>query len=109
MTANELRSVFKAQKQWWENNTKISIVLLKSSVPISDVVADKVFGMSKNEVKTYWIQIVFRGKAATPKHFDSEEALIAHISRTPGTIGVVSAEAETGSLKTIMIDGNEIW
>ena len=109
MDAGELRSVFMAQQQWWSGDTKISIVLLKSSVPISEVVADKVFDMSPNDVKTYWIQIVFRGKAKTPKHFDSEDALIAYVARTPGAIGVVSAEADTESLKVIEIDGNAVW
>ncbi|MEM8486381.1 MAG: hypothetical protein AAF564_12590 [Bacteroidota bacterium] len=106
---SELRSVFKAQQQWWDGDTKIAIVLLKSSVPISKVIADKVFGMSPHDVKTYWIQIVFRGKAKTPKHFDSEDALIAYIARTPGAIGVVSATAETEDLKTILVEGKEEW
>ena len=109
LDSKELSSIFKAQTQWWENDTKILISLLKSTVPVSDVVADKVFGMSKNEVKKYWIQIVFRGKAATPKHFDSEEALISYIANTPGAIGVVSAEANTESLKVIAVDGEEVW
>ncbi len=109
MDASELRSVFMAQRQWWGGDTKISIVLLKSSVPISEVVADKVFDMSPNDVKTYWIQIVFRGKAKTPKHFDSEDALIAYVARTPGAIGVVSAEADTAALKVIEVDGKSVW
>ena len=109
LETKELRSIFKAQKQWWDNDTKISIVLLKSSVPISGTIADKVFAMTKNEVKTYWIQIVFRGKAATPKHFDSEDAVIDYIESTPGAIGVVSAETDTGSLKVIQVDGKDAW
>lgn len=109
LSEGELRSIFKAQKQWWSGDTKISIVLLKSSVPISQVVAEKVFGMSVKEVKTYWIQIVFRGKAKTPKHFDSEDALIAYIADTPGAIGVVSASANVEALKTIKIGEKEVW
>lgn len=109
MDDGELRSVFKAQKQWWENDTRISIVLLKSSVPISETIAEKVFGMTQNEVKRYWIQIVFRGKAATPKHLDSEDAVIAYVADTPGAIGVVSAEASTGSLKVIKVNGQDAW
>ena len=109
LSLNEARSIFKAQQQWWKSNTKISIVLLKSEVPISGAVAEKIFGMSKSEVKTYWIQIVFRGKASTPKHFDSESALIAYIAQTPGAVGVVSAEADVGELKVIEVDGNQIW
>lgn len=109
LDSKELRSIFKAQKQWWDNDTKISIVLLKSSVPISETIAEKVFAMTKNEVKTYWIQIVFRGKAATPKHFDSEDAVIAYIESTPGAIGVVSADTNAGSLKIIEVDGKGVW
>ena len=109
LDSKELRSIFKAQKQWWDNDTKISIVLLKSSVPISGTIADKVFAMTKNEVKTYWIQIVFRGKAATPKHLDSEGAVVDYVASTPGAIGVVSADTDIGSLKIIPVDGKEVW
>lgn len=109
LSFNELQTVFKAQRQWWENDTKISIALLKSFVPVSEAIADKVFGMTQNEVKTYWIQIVFRGKAATPKHFASEAAVISYLEATPGAIGVVSAEIDVGDLKTIAIEGKEAW
>lgn len=109
LKSQDVKSIFKAQKKWWDNNTKISIALVKSSSPLADIVASKIFEMSVTDVKKYWVQIVFQGKASTPKHFDTEDEIITYIAQTPGSIGVVSANTKTSQVKMIEVDGRLSW
>jgi ABC-type phosphate transport system substrate-binding protein len=102
----QLRSVLKGEKQRWEDGTKVVIALMKTNTPIGRNTGEKIYNMSENELKKYWLALVFQGKAEAPTFFNSESELEAYVSQTPGAIGVISG-AKSNSTKTVTVEGKE--
>lgn len=50
-----------------------------------------VVGLTESRVQSYWAQMRFTGRKKPPREFGSTEALLTHISNTPGSVGYVSA------------------
>jgi len=63
--------------------------------------------MSGDELQRYFLLLVFQGKARAPNFFDSTDDLEAFVAKTPGAIGVLD-QATDSSVKTVLIDGNEL-
>lgn len=106
---DKVRDIFKAQNQRWGNGTKITLAMVKSSNPLAEVVADKVYGMDIDGVKKYWVQIVFRGKASTPKYFDTEDEVKHYVAQTPGAIGIVGSGPLNSPTRIVQVDGKRSW
>ena len=104
LNLQDLRSIFKAEKTWWQGNTKISIALLSTTSETAPIIAEKIFEMKLNDVKKYWMQIVFQGKANPPKYFSSSEELIEYVEETPGAIGILDATSVSDSARVIRVD-----
>jgi hypothetical protein len=102
----ELVAVMRGEKQRWDDGTRISIALMKSSTPSGEATSKKVYGMSGDEVNKYWLALVFQGKAKAPVFFNTATELESYISQTPGAIGIVEESTDVKS-KTVMIDGKK--
>ena len=106
ITHSELVAVMRGEKQRWNDGTRISIALMKSSTSTGEATSKKIYGMSGDEVNKYWLALVFQGKAKAPVFFNSAGDLEIYISQTPGAIGVVEEAPEIRS-KPVMIDGKK--
>jgi len=106
ITHSELLAVMKGEKQRWNDGTRISIALMKSSTTTGEATSKKIYGMSGDEVNKYWLALVFQGKAKAPVFFNTATELETYISQTPGAIGIIE---ESGDVKTkpVMIDGKK--
>src|SRR5205085_9826281 len=51
----ELKSVLMGEKQRWSNGKKVVIVLMKTSTPLGVIVSKKIYDMSGDEVKGFWL------------------------------------------------------
>lgn len=100
----QVKKVFRGEQQRWEGGKKVAIALMKNSHPTGNHTASKLYDMSGNELKKYWLSLVFQGNVSAPEFFSSEDALVNYVKTTPGAIGIVSAEATDGA-KTIHIEG----
>ena len=102
----ELLAVMKGEKQRWDDGTRISIALMKSSTPTGEETSKKVYGMSGDEVNKFWLALVFQGKAKAPVFFNTASELEAYISQTPGAIGIIE---ESGDIKSkfVTIEGKK--
>ncbi|MEO8087827.1 MAG: hypothetical protein ABI763_13465 [Bacteroidota bacterium] len=106
ITHTELLAVMKGEKQRWNDGTRISIALMKSSTTTGEVTSEKIYGMSGDEVNKFWLALVFQGKAKAPVFFNSAADLETYISQTPGGIGVVDDTPEVKS-KPMLVDGKK--
>ncbi|MEX0965865.1 MAG: hypothetical protein WD077_01395 [Bacteroidia bacterium] len=102
----EFIRIIRGEKQRWDDGTKVSIALMKTSHPTGQLTAERIYAMSGNELNKYWLSVVFQGKAKAPNFFNSEPELINYVSTTPGAIGIVSAGTE-GNFKILTITGTE--
>jgi hypothetical protein len=108
MKLSELRSVLMGEKQRWRNGNKIQIALMKTNTPVGKSTCEKIYDMSADELKKFWLALVFQGKADAPAFFNTESELQAFILENPGAIGVVAEPtATTPDMQVILIDGKK--
>jgi hypothetical protein len=107
MKMSELKSVLMGEKQRWSNGIKVVIVLMKTSTPVGTLVSKKVYDMSGDEVKGFWLKISFAGKGDAPKFCNTVEELLTYVSENPGAIGVLDKMTDTHDVKVVSVDGKK--
>lgn len=105
MKMSELKSVLKGERQRWDDGTKVSIFIMKTTTPLGKATCEKVYNMNGNRVKTFWLQLSFSGKADAPTFCNSVEDLESYVSQNPGSIGILDKGSGSTDTKTITIDG----
>lgn len=105
MQQAELRSIFKGERQRWRNGNKIMIALMKTNTPVGRYTCEKIYDMSPDELKKFWLALVFQGKADPPAFFNTVEELQAFVSQNPGAIGIIDQPVATSGVQVVLIDG----
>jgi hypothetical protein len=105
MRFSELVSVLKGEKQRWNDGTKVTIYIMKTTTPIGQSTCKKIYKWSADKVKRYWLELSFSGKADAPTFCNTVEELESYVSQNPGAIGIVDRNSTTNGVKTILIDG----
>src|SRR5690348_5305973 len=103
----ELKSVMMGERQRWKNGDKIKIALMKTSTQIGDFTCKKVYDMNEDELKKFWLALVFQGKADPPVFFNSETELKNFVSENEGAIGIVNVAADNPDIRVVAIDGRK--
>lgn len=107
MKLSELKSIFLGEKQRWKNGTKIVIALMKTNTTAGKSVCDKVYDMSGDEVKKFWLALVFQGKAEAPVFFNTIGDLQTYVSENPGSIGIIDQAPSVTGVQVVSIDGKK--
>lgn len=107
MKQAELKSIFFGEKQRWKNGNKIVIALMKTNTPVGKNVCDKVYDMSGDEVKKFWLALVFQGKAEAPVFFNTISDLQTYVSENPGAIGIIDQAPSVTGIQVVSIDGKK--
>ena len=102
----ELMAVMKGEKQRWNDGTKISIALMKTSTQVGEATSKKIYGMTGDELNKFWLALVFQGKAKAPMFFSSTIELETYVQITPGAIGIIEESGQV-KLKPISVDGKK--
>src|SRR5258706_2379913 len=88
----ELRKVLLADRQFWNNNLRVTLLIRAPVARERDVILKKVYQMTEPQFRQYWIGKVFLAEATTgPKVVISNQAATELVASTPGCIGVVDA------------------
>jgi hypothetical protein len=105
MKMAELKSVLKGEKQRWSDGTKVSIALMKTTTPVGQTTCQKVYNMSGDKVKRFWLGLSFSGKADAPTFCNSVAELESFVAQNPGAIGILDKVSAVTGIKTIVVDG----
>ncbi|MCC8539405.1 substrate-binding domain-containing protein [Xanthomonas codiaei] len=62
----------------------------------------KVASRDAAQLKSYWSQLMFTGKAQRPKRVSGDDAVKKAVAATPGAIGYISAGAVDASVKVVL-------
>ncbi len=100
----QLQAVLKGEKLRWNDGSRVSIALMKTTTPVGNNTCEKLYNMSGNELNKYFLALVFQGKVKAPTFFNSIGELEAYVAQTPGAIGVLP-ESKESLLKIIIVDG----
>jgi ABC-type phosphate transport system substrate-binding protein len=105
LTFKELRSVFRGEKQRWDNGTKVMIALIKTNNTLGEAISQKIYDMKPDALNKYWLALVFQGRTSAPYFFNSVSELQTFVAQNPGAIGVIEQPVSTAEIKTVVIDG----
>jgi hypothetical protein len=103
----ELKSIFKGEKQRWRDGNKITIALMKTNTPAGAYTCKKVYDMTGDDVKKYWLALVFQGKAEGPQFFNSVTELESFVADNPGAIGIIDQSQGSADAHVVLIDGKK--
>jgi hypothetical protein len=107
MKQAELKSIFMGEKQRWRDGKKIVIALMKTNTAAGKNVCDKVYDMSGDELKKFWLALVFQGKSDAPVFFNTISELQAYVSENPGAIGIIDQAPSMTGIQVVSIDGKK--
>ena len=106
LTFPELVKVCKGQTSRWPDGKPVSLVTRDPAAPEMKVVLEKVYGMSKEEVKAA-VASANHGRADHPAVIvlDSDEAVVKRVESTPGAVGLVDVYSISGRVTVLKVGG----
>lgn len=104
---SELKSILMGEKQRWRNGNKITIALLKTNTPAGADICKKIYDMSSDDLKKYWLALVFEGKADAPAFFNTASEIENFVSENPGAIGIIDHPQTAADTHIVLIDGKK--
>lgn len=102
---SELKSVLMGERQRWANGKKVLIALMKTNTPVGKSTSEKIYNMSADELKKFWLALVFQGKADAPTFFNTVPELQAFVADNPGAIGIIDMSQASYAAQVILVDG----
>jgi ABC-type phosphate transport system substrate-binding protein len=106
VSQTELERIFRLRQQRWEDGDRIYLVMQEEGSFPKKLVLDKIYRMSSDELKRYWLTMIYRGEMTSfPKTFSSDESVVSFVSRVPNAIGFVETSRATEAVKVLRIEG----
>jgi ABC-type phosphate transport system substrate-binding protein len=106
MTLAELAKICKGQTSRWPDGKPVSFITRDPAAPEMKLVLDKVYGMSKDEVKAVIVS-ANHGRADHPAIIvvESDEAVVKRVGATPGAVGFVDVYSIGGGVTVLKVGG----
>ena len=98
-----VRMAFLKKVATWRNDTTIRPAQLSRRFPLRDRFTREVLKKTPIQLRSYWNQQVFSGKAVPPPEFHSEAAVISYVLANRGAIGYLPASANPRGAKVIRL------
>lgn len=106
LTFREVRNVFLGERQFWNSQLRVVLLMRAPVAPERDVVLRTIYEMSEAQFRQYWISKVFRADVSTgPKIVYSTEMASELVTAIPGAVAFVDASQIPKGLKVLKIDG----
>ena len=106
LSMNQLRRIFLADQQFWPDKSRITLLVGAPGAAERNLVLDRIYQMSENEFRQYWIAKIFRAEVPSgPKIVLSANMALELVTAIPGSITSIPAEEIDPSVKVLSIDG----
>src|SRR5271170_2028800 len=102
ISAGELKSVFMAERTSLRNGSHVEPVFERAG-PAHEIFLREFLGESDESLQSHYGALVFTGRSAMPKSFNSDAEVLAYVAKTRGAIGYVSASASADGVKILAI------
>jgi hypothetical protein len=106
ITFPELVKVCKGQTSHWPDGRPVSFITRDPAAPEMKLLLEKVYGMSKDEVKAT-IASANHGRAnhAAIVVVESDEAVVKKVESLPGAVGLVDVYSISGGVTVLKVGG----
>lgn len=98
-----LADAFLKKTTRWQDGAPIAAVDQLATAPSRQQFSMHVVRRSVFAVKSYWQQRIFSGRGVPPPELVSDDAVIRYVRSHPGSVGYVSSEAETNTVKVLTL------
>lgn len=106
LSLRELSRLFKQEKQYWEDNSPVYLIMQEDGTPEKDLFVSKVFKMRPNELKRFWLTKMINGEILSfPKTLSSNDAIKRFVSQIPSAIAYINVRFVDETVKVLAIDG----
>lgn len=106
VTFAELRKIMLGDRQFWSSGQKVTLIVAEPVDPGRSVLLERVYKMSEQQFRQFWVARVFRGEVAEgPKVVISSEGVIEMVSVLAGSIAFVDSDDVPSGVKVLRIDG----
>jgi hypothetical protein len=106
LTLAEVRKVFLGERQYWNANIPVVLLIRAPVARERDVVLKTIYQMSESQFKQYWIAKIFRAESATaPKVVYSNDMANELATAIPGAIAFIDVREVRPGTKVIRVDG----
>lgn len=89
MSQKELIEVFRGQKNYWESNESVLLILPSDKHQGAKLASTTLYNMTIAEMQKFWLAMVFQGRSNPPVFELSNEGILQLVSTTPGAIGIL--------------------
>jgi ABC-type phosphate transport system substrate-binding protein len=106
LSFQELRSIFLADRQFWPDRTRITLLVRAPQSDERTFILDRIYQMSEAQFRHYWIAKMFRAEVPRgPKIVFSTGMALDLVVAIPGSISFARVDAVSDDVKVIRIDG----
>jgi hypothetical protein len=99
-----LSSLFLKQVTRWDDGEASRPVDLKSDSATRRRFSERVLNRSVAAVKNYWQQRIFSGGGVPPPELESDQAVLAYVTKHRGAVGYVSSLTDIGKARSIRLE-----
>ena len=96
----ELNRIYERRRRFWSNGTRIVPINLSAEHPVRLQFSRLIFDKLPRDMQDYWNTRYFQG-VSPPYVLASEDAVLAFVASTPGSIGYVPARILNGKVKVL--------
>jgi len=107
ISAQDLAQIFLGKKTLWPSGKRIVPVLLDTETEAGRHFLMGYVKKTESQYRSYWKRRLYSGGGAVPKTLASSAAVSAYVATTPGAIGVIEAEAATGTVKAVVVTSED--
>lgn len=104
LTREQLSRLFLKKATSWEGGGTVAPVDQTESSPVRVAFSKVVHKKTVGEVKSYWQQQIFSGRAVPPLVKASDAQVVAFVEGNAQAVGYVTADAPTGSAKVVRVE-----
>jgi len=106
VTFDELRRLVLGDRQFWNSNLRVTLLLRAPVARERDVVLKKIYQMTESQYRQYWIGKVFRAEStAGPKAVYSSSMAITLVGSIPGALTFIDVAEVPRDLKILRVNG----
>ena len=105
LTMAQLRRVFLAEQQFWDDDSRITLLVRAPGAYERDVVMDRLYRMDEAQFRKYWIAKMFRAEVPSgPRIVFSTNMAMELVKAIPGSITFVNSQELDESVKVVTVD-----
>jgi len=103
LSRNTARAIFSMRVKRWEDDTAITVFVLPDTHSTHRLFTRETLALFPHQLRRSWDRYVYSGIGTAPIEVKSEEAMVARVAVTPGSIGYICKEILNDDVRTLLV------